>query len=223
MSYGTVAGPPQQNIFRVEIQFELENAKCQTGFYLRDALLNDNDLQDVLDAVVPIADTQFRAMLMAPDLLTGVDVVRIFDKVGISHSFSSTAGSVAGGLDSTVPGFTACVLNLKGERRIKLGQGRMFLPVRFETWVTGSQVSNAGVAVINPFITAMTDAFIGNQLTGGLQLCNYHDAKPERPTTRKGQPGPNLPAVPASYYDVTSLRLNRTLTSLGSRKLGNGS
>lgn len=217
MAHGPVDG---DRIFRVTLQFQLSQSRCSTRFHVRDAGVQDKGEQDVLDLVVPIADTQFRALLTQQDKLLGVDVVHLATKTGVQHSFGTTAGSIAVGVGNEVPSFNAVTLALKGELRTKYGHGRMFLPVHSDTFIESEQLAAGGVTAINSLITALTDEFVGSPLTHDFVMCNYHAAKGSytSPTT-----GVTRPAMPESYYDVVSIRLNTQVTSLGSRKAGRGS
>lgn len=220
MAHGAVNDVPVQRVFRVNILFELGTSKCSTGFYLRDLGLNGQEPQDVVDAVQPIANVQFRALLLSGDKLTAVDAIRLDNKTGAQHAFSTTAGSVALSAENTMPSFNACTLALRGELRSKQGHGRMFLPARPDTFVSAETINAAGVTAINAFITAMNDEFLDGGVGQELRLCNYHKAKP---AYTNSETGTTRPALPESYYDVVSMRLNTTVTPLGSRKVGRGS
>lgn len=170
--------------------------------------------------MIPWADTHFRSLLYTGDQLLGVDVLRLTDKTGAAHSFSTTAGSFAITGVHLLPSFMMVPVSLKGEQRTRHGQGRMFWPVRSEEQIQGDEVEATRRTLFQNVLTALTDAFIVNVVTGDIRLCNYHDAMPQR-TNASG--AVVRPALPASWYDVTSARINFTVSALRSRKVNVGS
>ena len=115
-----------------------------------------------------------------------------------------------------LPSYVTAPLSLKGELRRRYGRGGMLLPVRTDEWVDQDTLTAGGQAAYGGFITAMTTSFMGS---GTYRLINAHSVIPPKaatPTT------PARPEVPASWTDVTSIRLNTTVSFLRSRKVGVG-
>lgn len=222
MARGTWGGALDPNIFRVTFRFTNRSQHCQTSFKVRDAVTNDNSAQEVADSVATAVSSNFRNLLLTSDTLDGIDVIRLGSEEGGWHPFTPAEGQ--GGLDISsagngTPAFVAANLSLKSEIRKRYGQGRMFLPMVHDGWMDGNLLNNTGVTNINTFIAALTSNYTGDPVTHDLILVNAHPALPEH--LSPGQPG-HRAAIPASWYDVVSLRLNTTVTMLRSRKLGNG-
>lgn len=223
MARGTWGGLTDPNIFRVTFRFTNRGQHCQTSFKLRDVAVQDNTAQEVADSVATNISGNFRNLLLTSDTLDGIDVLRIGTEEGGWHPFTPAEGQ--GGLDiasagNGTPAFVAANLALKSEIRKRYGQGRMFLPMVHDGWMDGNLLNNTGVTNINTFIAALTTNYTGDPVTHDLILINAHPALPEHLSA--GQPG-HRAAIPASWYDVVSLRLNTAVTMLRSRKIGVGS
>jgi len=220
MARGTWGGGGDPSIFKVNLLFLMGTSKCQTGFKLRDVGIQDNDANEVAAEVLTQLQAPFVALLSPQDSFLGVDVL----KLGTDEGGWAPGTMGAGQWDTTVaaelPNFTSMCLNLKSEVRKRYGQGRMFLPVVNEAAVSGNTFATGSTARFDTFITAMTTHFTGDPVTHDLILVNAHGNLAARGAV--GDPG-YRPAVPASWYDVTSLRLNTLITSLRSRKAGVGS
>ena len=77
-----------------------------------------------------------------------------------------------------------------------------------------------GLAAFTAFVDALTATYVGASTGQEWILVNSH------PALLAGRPNgtrPSVAAVPASWYDVTSIRLNTQVGSLRSRKQGVGS
>lgn len=220
MARGTWGGTLDPNIFKVTFRFKLGSSFCQTGFKLRDVGTNDNSAQDVADEVATQLETPFKSILKPTDSLEGIDVVRLGSEEGGWHPFSPTVGLFSMADTEELPNFMCANISLKSEIRKRYGQGRMFLPLISETQVDGNILNSAGVARMNIVLTPLSDHFTGDPLTHDLILVNAHPALPQREAP--GSPR-YRPAIPASWYDVVSLRINNVATFLRSRKVGVGS
>jgi hypothetical protein len=222
MARGTWGGTLDPNIFRATIRFTRAGQHCQTSFKLRDAVTNDNTAQEVADAVNTALTASFRGILLTTDLIEGIDVLRLGSEEGGWHPLG--AGVAEGQLDVSsagqgTPAFVSANLALKSEVRKRYGQGRMFLPLVHDGWIDGNLMNATGISNYNAFLTAMTSNFTGDPVTHDLILVNAHPLLPAH--LAPGQPGYRA-EIPASWYDVVSLRLNTTVTMLRSRKLGVG-
>ncbi len=222
MARGTWGGLTDPNIFKVNFRFTLGTNKCQIGFKLRDVAVQDNTPQEVADEVSTQLNTPFRFLIPSDSHLELIDVLKLGTEDGAVHQFTPTdgQGGSTASTGSRLPAFMAANLSLKSEIRKRYGQGRMFLPIVEENHLDGNLINNAGVVALNGFIDALTTHFTGDPATHDLILVNAHPALPQR--NQIGTPG-YRPALPASWYDVVSLRLNTTATFLRSRKLGVGS
>lgn len=217
---GPWGGVLNQRVFRVKIAFKLGQSNCQTGFHLRDVGVNTLDPDDVVELVRPWADTHFRALLKVTDSLVGVDAMNLVSKEGAAHSFTTTAGSMAVDAVTSGPSFLMVPITLKGERRTRYGQGRMLWPVVNDLHTSGDALSAAGASTFQGVIDELAELFIGPAITTNAHLINLHELLP---STRPHKGDEPLPEVPATWYDVTSIRLNTTLSSLKSRKVNVGS
>jgi len=222
MARGTWGGTLDPSIFRVTIRFLRGTSHCQTGFFLRDTVTNDNDAQEVADEVNTQLNAAFRGLLSGLDSLELIDVVKLGSEEGGVHQI--TSGSGGGSLTSTAaiqsPSFMCANIALKSEIRKRYGQGRMFLPIANDDEYDGNVLTAGGVTIMQSFLTPLTDHFMGDPLTHDLLLVNAHPLLPVRGAV--GAPG-YRPEIPASWYDVVSLRINSNVTALRSRKVGVGS
>lgn len=208
----------QEEVFDVKISWRHGVSVHQTGFSVRRSAALLATPQDLAEAVDTALRTPLRAMLPAADTYLGVDVVNPITKLGATFAPAGIVGTVPG--PAMGPAFLAAVIALKSERRSRIGQGRMFLPLYFETWVDADNIGPEGVTGMNNFITALMNNFsdvIGPQ---PWLLVNWHRALA---ADRPNGTNPGVPAVPATWYDVTAARLNLGVTSLRSRKAGVGS
>lgn len=219
MARGTIGGVGDPNIFIVTLKFLLGLSRCQTSFKLRDKLLNDNTEQEVADEVNAQLAAAFRAMLTAEDKLEGVDAKIMLSDGGAFSNVAVQAGTLAIEGIKKLPTFTTANVAMKSEIRKRYGQGRMFLPVRSEDDVDGDSISQAGLNRINTFIAAMNTHFTEAGGNNDLILVTAHGILPARAAQGNF---PGRPQIPASWYDVVSLRLNTLLTPLRSRKAGVG-
>jgi hypothetical protein len=220
MARGTWGGTLDPHIFRVNVRFFMGASKCQWGFKLRDAVLNDNSAQNVADSVLGVVQEHFRGLLTPNDGLEGVDVLRLGSEEGGWAPQVSQAGTLAAVGTLGMPNFTSCNVNLKSEIRKRYGQGRFFLPMVSESDIDGNTINSAGLARIQFLIDDLQDNYSGWTGTHDLILVNAHPVLPAR-----GVIGGPLyrPEIPAQWYDVVSIRVNSLVTSLRSRKAGVGS
>lgn len=220
MARGTWGGTLDPNIFKVNVRFTLSGSKCQWGFKLRDVGIQDNTEQEVADQVRSVVETPFRNSIATQDTFDGVDAQILGQDTGAYANPVGTAGTNPITDSQKIPSFMAVNVALKSEIRKKYGQGRFFLPVRHEGAIDGDTLNATGQAVINDIINALTTNFQGDPVTHDLLLVNAHGVLPPRPAT---QTRPARPEIPASWYDVVSLRINTVVTALHSRKSGVGS
>ena len=220
MARGTWGGALDQNVFKCNIRFQIGNNHCQTGFKVRDVAVNDNTPEDVSAPVVLWANDHFKNLLLGSDLLVAVDILKLGTDEGFTHNFAAgTVGTMSSGSFSPEPSFLASNISLKTQLRKRYGQGRMFWPVRGEEWVTGDLLNGPGIAAHQGVLDALATAFTGSTTTHDLLLCNAHGPIAARAATTSA---PERAAIAPSWYDVESLRLNTTVTSIKSRRIGIG-
>jgi len=215
MARGTWGDGSGESLFRVKVQFRLNGQPAQTGFHLRDIGFNTFTPQQVAEHVQPWVQNSFRTILTTTDTVEGIDVLALQTAEGGSVSFSNTTGAVAGTPQQIAPAFLMATVSLKGELRKRYGQGRMFWPVRVEDWYSLESLNTAGIPALQAVVTALTDRYLGSTITHNLRLVNVHGPIDAKPATADH---PIVPAVPASWYDVTSARLSTAISSLRSRK-----
>jgi hypothetical protein len=118
------------------------------------------------------------------------------------------------------PDFTMVPIAFKSGFRKRIGQGRMLFPVRASGFVSGNVLSAQAIGFFNTFITAVRDAYGPATIANEFRLITAH---PLLPASRPHKSGAALPEIPAEWYDVETIGLVRTLSSLRSRKVGVGS
>lgn len=220
MARGTWGGTTDPHIFKVDIHFIRSGQHCQTGFHVRDVAINDNTEQEVADQARTVLWDAFRPLLCTTDTVDFITARILGGDTGAVAAGNSQAGTSTADAAAQVPSFMCALLTLKSEIRKRYGQGRMFMPVVAESQIDTNDASTTLVGGMNTFITAMTDNFTGDPVTHDLLLVNAHGVIPPL------APGPHTaghPEIPASWYDVVSVRLNTQLTSLRTRKVGHGS
>lgn len=219
MADGQWGGTFDTRPIRVKVMFKLLQENCQTGFYLRRTGASFAALQDIADDVAEWAETSFRTLLMPADTLVGVDVVDIQSKDGALHPFVNLPG-LQGDAAGALPSFCTVPVIMKSAKRARYGQGRMLWPIRQEGETFQNNITAAAVTRYQAVIDALGEKYMQGDITGSLQLINVHGPLA---AGRGENPGSTAPAVPASWYDVTSIRLNTIVGSLRSRKTGIGS
>lgn len=210
MAQGQWGGNMDQRIFRVKINWLAAQQKCQTGFYLRDVGLNTLAPDEVADHVSTWVTAQFPALLHSSDRLISTDVENVVTRQGHSVEYNNLPGANAG---QRTPTFLMVPVSLRGELRRRYGQGRMLWPVSTEDLIDGQELNAAGKSDYAGTAALLAARYIGSSLTHSMRLCNVHDAK-----VAYG----NRPALPAMWYDVTSIRVNTLLSSIRRRKSGVG-
>jgi hypothetical protein len=220
MARGTWGGALDPNIFKVNLLFLLGTSKCQTGFKLRDYGVQDNDPQEVADTVRTTIGDTFRGVLAQTDSFLGVDVLKLGTDEGAWSPQTTQTGGEAVDAASEEPNFVCCNIALKSEVRKRYGQGRMFIPIVNEAFVSGNVLSATGVSAMQGLVTAIQNNFTGSGATHDLLLVNAHDILPAIGAV--GTPGYRA-EIPRSWYDVVSIRINSIVTALHSRKAGVGS
>lgn len=219
MARGTWGGTTDPNIFSVRMLFLMGTSHCQTGFKLRDVAVQDNSAQDVADEVATRLQEPLRAILAQTDSVVGVDVLKLGTDEGGWNPAETLTGANVTAAASELPNFMACNVSLKSEIRKRYGQGRMFLPLVHDNQVDGNVITATGLTNIASFTDQIATHFMGDPLTHDLILVNAHPLLPARGAP--GSPGAR-PEIPASWYDVVSIRVNTIATSLRSRKAGVG-
>lgn len=189
----------------------------QTGFKMRSVGITYTEPTALAAEVQDFVTESFRTILPTAVQVLGVDVVDLVSLMGSSTSPANEMGTV--GTSSIAPTFTAVTATLKGPLRARYGQGRMYLPMLNEEWTNWEVLNATGIAAIQGMITEMTNRYVGNDVTG-FNLVNAHGIIPAKAATPTR---PARDAVPASWYDVDSIRLNTNVTFLRSRKAGVGS
>lgn len=220
MARGTWGGTTDIHPLKVRIAFRLGTSNCQTGFTLRDSSLTPSNPQSCADDVGEWVTEAFRNIFSTSDQFLGVDVVDMVTGEGGAMSFANVFGTQALTAATTLPSYVQVPISLKGELRRRYGQGRMLWPVRHENFVDTDILSAGGVTGYQSVIDTMVTRYLGTGSSSDYTLINVHGdiaAKLATPTT------PARPAVPPSWYDVTTIRLNSVLSFVRSRKQGVGS
>lgn len=220
MARGTWGGGGDPSIFKINILFLLGTSKCQTGFKVRDKLVQDNTAQEVADEARTQLLEPFRGLLAQTDSVLGFDVRKLGSDEGGWAPAAVGVGINNIALGDELPNFMCCNIQLKSEIRRRYGQGRFFLPIIIEDQVTGNVLSVQGVQAMQTFVDVVVDHFMPDDVANDLALVNAHPLLPARGAP--GTPGAR-PEIPASWYDVTSVRVNTIVTALRSRKAGVGS
>lgn len=207
----------QSRVFRATIKWVQSGQRCSCSFHLRDMGVAGQTPQDVANAVDAMVQTPaWRAPWSNLDSFESVDVVNLSSAEGHTIAYPNLKGTADVNIE---PSFSAVVVNLIGGLRRRYANGRFFLPVRGSIDRTADQLSPGGVTKINGALAELQTRFMDDGLTAELRLVHLHGAKPARQTKK----GAQLPAVPASWYDVTAIKVNRAITPLRSRKVGVGS
>lgn len=218
MATGPWGGILDSRVFRVKISWTQAGQQCQTGYHIRDVGVNTLTPEDVAEEAAELAQTNaFRTLFATVDQIVSVDAVNLRTAEGHTIALPNVMGLQNA---EALPSFTACSLALVGGIRKRYANGRMFWPVRGENTTTADILNATGVGIFDAAIAEFTSRYMGGALFGTQQLVHLHEAKPARPAVGKPEP---LPAVPATWYDITAIKLNRAVTALTSRKVGVGS
>lgn len=210
MASGPWGGALNQRVFRVNIQFTRGAQLCQTGFHVRDVGLPTLDAEEVADAVSPFVTTQFVKLLHTADQVIGLDVENLVSREGHSISYASTPG-VAGGTPN--PSFITLPISLKGSIRRRYGSGRMLWPVPVIEHMVGNGLHGSAQPIFAAVVADLWERLGEGGLLSTMRLVHVHDTLPV--TTSR-------PEVPASWYDITSIRMSTRTSSLKRRKAGVG-
>lgn len=219
MAKGTLYGLTDPNVFKCSIRTRIEGQLVQTGFKLRDLAVQDNTPATVGAAVQAWVDDHYKALFLVTDDIVGIDVIKMGSDEGWIHDYSNTHGTASITTGTWHAPFIAVNIGLKTSARKRYGQGRMFWPMRFESWSDGSVLNSTGITAIQGVIDALLDAFSGSVVDHDLVLVNTHPTLPPKVATSTS---PARPEIPASWYDVESVKLNTYITTLRSRKVGIG-
>lgn len=211
-------GVGQFEPYDVRISWQLAASRQMAGFSLRKNAAVAATTQDVLDHVVANVLEVFRLRLAVDATVLGVDVVKPLTKEGVSYAPTTT---LTGGTGNVyMPGFVAAVFSFRSSIRARYGQGRMFFPVTLESWADRETLNAAGFTALDPIREALADNYIDPVGAGDFSLINWHKLLPAGRPSKSATP---LPEVPATWYDVQSIRINPQVTALRSRKQGVGS
>jgi hypothetical protein len=205
---------------QVKISFRLGTSVAMTGFKLRDSSLTPSNPQACADEVADFVNASFRTILLTADQLIGVDVLDLTTGEAGGVSFSNVTGTIAASADQATPSFITAVVSMKSQLRRRYGQGRMLWPVRSEGHLSSDLLSPAVITAYEGVITEMSNRYLGAGGSTDYTLITAHGVIPPRAASPTA---PARPEVPASWYDVTTLRLNTVPSFLRSRKQGVGS
>lgn len=219
MARGSWGGALDAHVFKVKIAMSLDTNKFQTGFHLRDVGVQALTPQNVADEVTDFVNDSFRTILPIAVKVDGVDVVQMVSGEGGSTSPAGMFGTSNAG-NERLPLFVTVPVSLKGELRRRYGQGRMLWPMLWEGWSLNDVLTAQGVVAYQAVIDEMANRYVGNVIANDMQLINLHGVIPPKAATATR---PAQPQVDPTWYDVTSIRLNTTLSFLRSRKAGVGS
>jgi hypothetical protein len=208
MASGPWGGALNQRVFRAKILFTRGGQQCQTGFHLRDVGINTLDAEDVATEVADWATNEFVKILHTGDRVTGIDVTNLVSNEGFSVSPANAVGLLN---ETPGPSLNMLTVSLKGSLRKRYGNGRMFWPISV---MGGNAIAGNAITVYNALATQLAERFIGPSITTSMHLVHLHK---DIPATE------GHPLIPATWYDITSLRVNNTVSALKSRKIGSGS
>lgn len=211
MATGAWGGTGDTRVFRVNIQFRHGSQNCQTGFHIRDVGVNTLTPEDVATEAAEFATTQFVKLLHTTDQLIGVDAENLATHEGFAVSPASVTGTEAG---TPCPSFITVPISLKGNLRKRYGNGRMLWPIYNQESINGNQLVAAAQTVVQTVIADFTSRYMEGALFGTQRLVHLHGAFTPK--------GPNTP-LPATWYDITSVRANTVVSALRRRKAGVGS
>lgn len=218
MADGGMGGIGDSSVFDIVISWLANGQHCQTGFSVRDVAVNDNDAQDVADAVDPFANGLFKGLLLATDRLLSVDVVKLFSEDSAHIDYVNVAGTNNPGSTTYLPTFIACQIAMKRQARKRYGQGRMFWPIRQDTWVDADQLTGPAITAIQSIIDDLKSKFTG--VSADLHLVNRTFTVAARPATSTT---PARTAITNHWWEVDTLVLKTDVTAIKSRKVGKGS
>ncbi|HZF59369.1 MAG TPA: hypothetical protein VEZ19_12990 [Rubrobacter sp.] len=204
---------------QVRISWSALSGVQQTGFYLRSEGATVASAQAIAENVEDWVSTNFRTLLGSAYRILGIDVVDLVTRDGFSVSPANMMGTINQGGENYTPGFLCATVALKGERRTRYGQGRMFFPVTAEGHIDNNVLSVLGRTAIQGVVDSLAARYINGSFAG-YQLVNVHGEIAPRAATPSS---PARPAIPPQMHDVTSLRLNANITFLRSRKANVGS
>jgi hypothetical protein len=211
MATGSWGGALTQRVFRANIKFRHGGSDCQTGFYLRDVGINTLSPEDVANEVYDFAKVQFRKLMHNTDVLQGVDVTNLVTTEGFSKSEVGVAGIQPG---TPCPSYVTVPVALKGSIRKRYGSGRMLWPVPSVESLSGNTLVGATAAVLSEIAVDMASRFLGSGIGDTMTLIHLHPAfTPKNKSVE----------VPATWYDITSIRVSSITSSLRRRKTGAGS
>jgi hypothetical protein len=217
MASGLILGTGAKAVYQVNIGWLANNQHCQTGFAVRDVAFNDNTAQGVLDVIDPFANGLFKGLLLDSDRLLFLDVARLFSEDSAHKDYVNVPGTNGSGQATYLPTFLSMKIAMKRQARKRYGQGRMFWPIRQDTWVDADTLTAGAITAVNSIIQWLTDNLTG--VTADLHLCNYHMVIPARPA--KGST-PAREEIPPTWYDVDTIVLATDATAVKSRKVGRG-
>lgn len=219
MAQGTWGGPSEVHPLRVTVKLRLGTSVCQFGFHLRSVVGDTPDLAGIADGAVTTISPTLVLILANVDEFTSLIVTDVVTGEGVERPQTGKTGQ-AGQATAILPSFTAATVVMKSQIRRRYGQGRFFLPIRGQIHSLNETLSGGGATAVGNLIAAIMGAYGPASVANAPRLINYHKLLPAtRPHTG---PAP-LAEVPASWYDVTSMRVNPTLTALHSRRQGVGS
>lgn len=217
MATGTWGGDiGDSRVFHAKIFWLHGGQQCQTGFHLRDMGVAGQTPEDVANAVRDFAVAEFRKLIHTSGELTGVDAVNLVTAEGHQIALTGQAGLHAG---FPAPTGLMVPVSYVGGLRKRYANGRGFWPVGSTETASGNTMTSTALALYGGVVDALEAAFMDDGLTAELRLVHLHAAKPERPKAGGG----TLPAVPATWYDVTAVKVNRVLSWASSRRPGSGS
>jgi hypothetical protein len=219
MANGPWGNPGDVHPLRVTVKVRLGTSLAQYGFHLRSVTGDTPDLPGIADGVVTTVLPTLKLILANIDEVTSIVVTDVVSGEGVERPQTGQTGQ-AGQAGATLPTFVAATVVLKSSIRRRWGQGRFFLPIRGLIHQTGEILSGGGATAVGNHVAAIMGAYGPASVANSPRLINFHDhLLPTRPH-KKPEP---LPDVPASRYDLTSARVNPTLTALHSRRQGIGS
>jgi len=206
MATGTVAG---SRIFKVTLGMLVQQQNIQTGWYLRDTLLNNRSATDALATAQTFVAASMFGILPNDLRLLRLDALELTSKDYAQLEYPNQMGTGPGASSTS---FLAVLMTLRSNQRARHRNGRMFLPL-YGNPFNGSLDTGPRNAYI-AFSTAFVQAFAGNALLNDFKAVVVAKARPANQ---------NRPAIEHSWIDVETCRINTTVTALRRRKIGVGS
>lgn len=211
MATGEWGGLADNNVYRINIHWQTDLQRCQSGFSLRDTGLQQYNASEVATEVAEFVNEQFKTLLATTSRILSVEALRPDNGEFGQVEFANLLGTAVGAVG--LPSFMAATVSFRSSMRKRYANGRAFWPVPLTSHVTGSELNATGLAPLQAVATDMTARYGGLAAVTNLKQVHFHEAKIAHGSR---------PALPRTWYDIESIRVSTIATSMDSRKVGNG-